>query len=94
MFQFNSFFLECEANSDRLGKELRIAEENLKKDLRGKNEIVLFFEIDWNEIDWNGNSATSNDLETAKTNLASTKTELNSTKSAVADLATKLIGKL
>ena len=46
LFQFNSFFLECVAKSDRLGKELRIAEENLKKDLRGKNEIVLFFEID------------------------------------------------
>ena len=46
MFQFNSFFLECVAKSDRLGKELRIAEENLKKDLRGKNKVVLFFEID------------------------------------------------
>ncbi len=40
-------------------------------------------------------SATSNDLKTAKTNLASTMmTELNSTKSAVADLTTKLKGKL
>jgi len=46
LFQFYSFFLECGANSTRLGKELRIAEENLKKDLRGKNKIVLFFEID------------------------------------------------
>ena len=35
-FKFNSYFLNCVANSDRLGKELRIAEENLKKDLRGK----------------------------------------------------------
>ncbi|XP_046645616.1 uncharacterized protein LOC124336056 isoform X2 [Daphnia pulicaria] len=34
--------------------------------------------------------ATSNDLETTKTNLASTRTELNNTKSAVADLTTKL----
>jgi hypothetical protein len=33
-------------------------------------------------------------VETAKTNLASTMTELNSTKSAVADLATELKGKL
>ncbi len=40
------------------------------------------------------NSATLMDVETAKTNLASTRTELNSTKSAVADLATKLNGKL
>jgi hypothetical protein len=39
-------------------------------------------------------SATSNDLETAKTNLASTRTELSSTKSAVADLTTKLNGKI
>jgi hypothetical protein len=38
-------------------------------------------------------SATSNDLETTKTNLASTITELNSTKSAVADLATEFKGK-
>jgi hypothetical protein len=39
-------------------------------------------------------SATSNDLETAKTNLASTRTELNSTKWAVADLTTQLNGKI
>jgi hypothetical protein len=39
-------------------------------------------------------SATSNDLETATSILASTRTELNSTKSAVADLTTKLNGKL
>jgi hypothetical protein len=39
-------------------------------------------------------SATSNDLETATTNLASTKTELNSTKYVVADLTTKLNGKI
>jgi hypothetical protein len=39
-------------------------------------------------------SATSNDLGAAKTILASTRTELNSTKSAVADLTTKLKGKL
>ena len=39
-------------------------------------------------------SATSNDLETAKTNLASTRTELNSTKSAVSHLATELKGKI
>jgi hypothetical protein len=39
-------------------------------------------------------SATSKDLETVKTILASTMTELNSTKSAVADLTTKLKGKL
>jgi hypothetical protein len=39
-------------------------------------------------------SATSNDLEITKTNLASTRTELNSTKSAVADLTTELKGKI
>ncbi len=39
-------------------------------------------------------SATSNDLETATTNLASTKTELNSTKYVVADLTTQLNGKI
>jgi hypothetical protein len=38
-------------------------------------------------------SATSNDLEITKTNLASTRTELNRTKFAVANLVTKLDGK-
>jgi hypothetical protein len=39
-------------------------------------------------------SATSNDLETATTNLASTKMELSGTKSAVANLTTQLNGKI
>ncbi len=48
----------------------------------------------WNCLhEWNG-SATSNDLKTAKTNLASARTELNSTKSAVSHLATELKGKI
>jgi hypothetical protein len=38
-------------------------------------------------------TGTKKELETAKTNLASTRTELGSTKSAVADLVTKLNGK-
>jgi hypothetical protein len=39
-------------------------------------------------------TGTKKELETTKTNLASTRTELNSvTKSAVADLVTKLNGK-
>jgi hypothetical protein len=42
-FSFNSVFFDCVDNSDQLGKELRIAEENLKKDLRGKNNLVLLF---------------------------------------------------
>jgi hypothetical protein len=35
----NFFFLECEANFQRIGqeeKELKVAEENLKKELEGK----------------------------------------------------------
>jgi hypothetical protein len=32
-------------NSDRLGKELRIAEENLKKDLRGKNKLFHYLKL-------------------------------------------------
>ncbi len=79
-------------NSDLLGQELKVAED-MKKDLRGKNKCVLLFEIDLIWIESNG-SATSNDLVTAKTNLASTRMELNSTKSAVADLVTKLNGKI
>jgi hypothetical protein len=47
------------------------------------NHIILF----------NG-SATSNDLETTKTILASTRTELDSTKFALTDLATKFNGKI
>jgi hypothetical protein len=39
-------------------------------------------------------SATSNVLETATTNLASTRTELSNTNSVVADLTTKLNGKI
>jgi hypothetical protein len=39
-------------------------------------------------------SATSNELESAITNLASTRTELSSTKSAIKDLTTKLNGKI
>jgi hypothetical protein len=33
-------------NSDRLSQELKVVEENLKKDLRGKNNVILLFEID------------------------------------------------
>jgi hypothetical protein len=33
-------------NSDRFSQGLKVAEENLKKDLRGKNNFVLLFEID------------------------------------------------
>jgi hypothetical protein len=33
-------------NSDRLSQELKVAEENLKNDLRGKNKFVSLFEID------------------------------------------------
>ncbi len=80
-------------NSDRLGRELKVAEENLKKDLKGKNNVDLLFQIDLILIGWNC-SATSTDLETTKTNLVSARTELNRTKSAVADLAIKLNGKI
>jgi hypothetical protein len=31
----NFVFLECDANFHRLGQELKVTEENLKKDLRG-----------------------------------------------------------
>ncbi len=37
-FKFNSVFLDCVANSNRLGQELKVAETNLKKDLRCKKK--------------------------------------------------------
>ena len=39
--EFNSVFLDCVANSDRLGQELKVTAENLKKGLRGK--IIMFY---------------------------------------------------
>jgi hypothetical protein len=32
-------------NTDRLDQGLKVAEDNLKKDLRGKNYFILLFEI-------------------------------------------------
>jgi hypothetical protein len=81
-------------NSNQLRQDLKVTEEKLKRDLRGTSLLFkILFAILYILIELNG-SATSNDLETAKTNLASTRTELNSTKSAVSDLATELKGKI
>ncbi len=41
--EFNSVFLDCVANSDRLGQELKVAETNLKKDLRGKKMFLNYY---------------------------------------------------
>jgi hypothetical protein len=43
--KIDSVFLDCVANSDRLGQELKVTAENFKKDLRGKSNFVLLFEI-------------------------------------------------
>ncbi len=72
---------------------IKSCSRKFEKDLKGKNNFDLLFEIDLILIEWNC-SATSTDLETTKTNLVSARTELNRTKSAVADLAIKLNGKI
>jgi hypothetical protein len=56
--KINSVFLDCVANSDRIGQELKVAGENLKKDLRGKNNMDLLFEIvlaNFNRMKWFSN---------------------------------------
>jgi hypothetical protein len=40
-YQLNFVFFNCVANSNQLRQDLKVTEENLKKDLRGKNNYVL-----------------------------------------------------
>jgi hypothetical protein len=77
----------------RLGFEFKVTADNLRKELKGIIHFSLNLLTCFNMIKRVG-LATSNDLETATTNLASTRTELNSTKSAVVDLTTQLNGKI
>ncbi len=41
MSKLNFVFFDCAVNSNRIDQELKVAEENLKKDLRG----TIFFLI-------------------------------------------------
>ncbi|XP_046637841.1 uncharacterized protein LOC124316133 isoform X2 [Daphnia pulicaria] len=70
---------ETKITAGNISTELKMNSNQLRQDLKVTEEKLT-----------RDLRATSNDLETAKTNLASTRTELSSTKSAVADLTTKL----
>ncbi|XP_046637840.1 uncharacterized protein LOC124316133 isoform X1 [Daphnia pulicaria] len=70
---------ETKITAGNISTELKMNSNQLRQDLKVTEEKLT-----------RDLRATSNDLETAKTNLASTRTELNSTKFAVADLATEL----
>ncbi len=81
------------ATSQQLGHELKLAEENLRKELKGKFLfclIFLFFNywLNFEILDYG--LATSHKLNTTATNLNIVRTELKSTNTVVADLTTKL----
>ena len=89
--QINFVLFYYLANLQRLGHEVKVAEDNLRKELSGKFILKCNMHIVLTKL--NG-SANSHDLEIATTNLAATKIELGNTKSAIADLTKKQNGKI
>ncbi|XP_046645619.1 uncharacterized protein LOC124336056 isoform X5 [Daphnia pulicaria] len=86
--EWNNLKDELRANSQRLGHELKIAEDKLRKELRETSSVKASAE-ELNNLR-HELRATSNKLETTIENLASARLELSGTKSIIADLTTKL----